>query len=80
MPAALPLANISFSARADLERDVEIVVVLRLELERHVRRLEEGEAGAVVHAIEGMQRLVRRPLLVSLISKAAASGRPRKSS
>ena len=42
-------------ARTDLERDMEVVVVLRLEVERHVRRLEEGDAGAVVHSIEGMK-------------------------
>jgi hypothetical protein len=38
-----------------LERDVQVVVVLRLELERHVGRLEEREARAVVHAVEGVQ-------------------------
>src|SRR5690349_11333087 len=31
--------------------------MLLLELERHVRRLEEGEAGAVVQPVEGVQRL-----------------------
>jgi hypothetical protein len=42
--------------RLDLERDVQVEVVLRLELERHVRGLEERERGAVVHAEEDVDR------------------------
>ena len=42
-------------ALVDLERDVQIEVVLRLEVERHVRRLEEREKGAVVHPVERVQ-------------------------
>ncbi len=40
----------------DLERDMEIEVVLRLELERHVRGFEKGEERAVVETIERVQR------------------------
>ena len=58
MPAALPLASIGSSADAlDLERDVQVVVVLRLELERHVGRLEEREVRAVVQLVERVQRV-----------------------
>jgi len=39
----------------DFQGDVQVVVVLRLELERPVGRLEEGEARAVVHAVEAVQ-------------------------
>jgi hypothetical protein len=39
----------------DLERDVQVEVVLVLELERHVGRVEEGEAGTVVELEEGME-------------------------
>jgi len=39
----------------DLQGDMQVVVVLRLELERAVGSLEEGEARAVVHAIEAVQ-------------------------
>ena len=39
----------------DFERDVQIEVMLVLELERHVGRLEEGEARAVVELEEGVQ-------------------------
>ena len=41
---------------ADLERDVQVEVVLRLELERQVGGLEEGQVRAVVEAVEGVQR------------------------
>ena len=41
----------------DLKRDVQVEVVLLLELERPVRRLEEGEEGAVGHLVEGVQHL-----------------------
>jgi hypothetical protein len=47
----------------DLERDMQVEVVLVLELERHVRGLEEREARAIVHAIEGVQRLGLAPAL-----------------
>src|SRR5262249_30203968 len=40
----------------DAERDVEVERVLALEVERPARHLEEGEAGAVVHLEEGVQR------------------------
>jgi hypothetical protein len=40
----------------DLEGDVQVEVVLRLELERQVAGLEEGEVRAVVEAVEGVQR------------------------
>jgi hypothetical protein len=39
----------------DLQGNVQVVVVLRLEVERAVGRLEESEARAVVHAIEAVQ-------------------------
>src|SRR4051794_33324177 len=38
------------------ERDVEVERVLALEVERLARHLEEGEAGAIVHLEEGVQR------------------------
>jgi len=37
--------------------DVEVIVVLRLEVEGAVGSLEEGEARAVVHAIEAVQHV-----------------------
>src|SRR6185312_7490719 len=37
------------------QRDMQVEVVLLLELERHGRGLEEGEARAVVELIESMQ-------------------------
>src|ERR671928_218329 len=40
----------------DAERDVEVERVLALEVERLARHLEEGEAGAIVHLEEGVQR------------------------
>src|SRR3954468_10501657 len=40
----------------DTERDVEVERVLALEVERLARHLEEGEAGAIVHLEEGVQR------------------------
>ena len=40
----------------DAERDVEVQRVLALEVERRARHFEEGEAGAIVHLEEGMQR------------------------
>ena len=40
----------------DPERDVQIQRVLALEVERRTGHLEEGEAGAVVHLEEGMER------------------------
>ena len=64
----------------DLERDVEIEVVLRLELERHVRGFEKGQERAIVQAIEGVQCGGLRPLFVSRISSVPESGSPRKSS
>ena len=36
-------------------RDVQVEVVLLLEVERQVRRLEERQAGPVVHLVEGVQ-------------------------
>src|SRR5438105_2461062 len=39
----------------DAERDVQVEIVLPLELERPVRDLEEGEAGAVIHRKEGVE-------------------------
>src|SRR5271165_6910346 len=53
-------------ARADFERNVEVVVVLPLEIERHVRRLEEGNARAVVHSVEGVKR-PGRPSRIRLV-------------
>ena len=53
----------------DLERDVQVEVVLLLELERHVGRLEEGEARAVVELEEGVQH--------ARAGLAAGLGRPR---
>ena len=47
----------------DLECDVEIEVVLRLELERPAGRLEERHARAVAHLEEGMQDVGRSPRL-----------------
>ena len=44
-----------------LERDVQVEVVLLLELERHVRRLEEGQEAAVVQPVEGVQVLAVAP-------------------
>ena len=44
----------------DLERDVQVEVVLLLELERHVGRLEEREARAVVDPIERVQHVRSR--------------------
>src|SRR4051812_26244083 len=40
----------------DAERDVEVERVLALEVERLAWHLEEGEAGAIVHLEEGVQR------------------------
>src|SRR3954453_2578121 len=40
----------------DAERDVEVERVLALKVERLAWYLEEGEAGAIVHLEEGMQR------------------------
>src|SRR5262245_60209729 len=56
--AALRLAfgeHLVQRVRLDLERDMQVEIVLVLELERHVGRLEEGEAGTVVELEEGMQ-------------------------
>jgi len=44
---------------AHLERDVKIVIMLRLEIEGHVWRFEEGETGAVVHTVEAVQNMSR---------------------
>src|SRR5258706_230235 len=41
----------------DFQSDVQIVVVLLLERERPVGRLEEREARAVVHAVEAVQHI-----------------------
>ena len=80
-PRALPFASISAEPRLlDLERDVQVEVVLRLELEGHVRRLEERQVRTVVEPVEGVQHRVGRPVLVSRISRLPDSGRPRKSS
>ena len=40
-----------------LQRDVQIEFVLRFEVERHVRRLEERQVRMIVQLVEGMQRL-----------------------
>ncbi|HSG74769.1 MAG TPA: hypothetical protein VLA30_01370 [Burkholderiales bacterium] len=42
-------------AARHLERDVQVEVVLVLELEGHVGRLEEGEVRAVVEPVERVQ-------------------------
>ena len=47
----------------DLQRDVQVVVVLRLELERLVGHLEEREVRAVVEPIKRVQRLCGAPRL-----------------
>src|SRR5262249_42863272 len=55
-----PLALVVHPAqvgRAHLDGDVEVVVVLLLELERHVGRLEEREARPVVHGVERVERV-----------------------
>src|SRR5438105_2270674 len=39
----------------DAERDVQVEIVLPLEVERPVRDLEKGEAGAVIHRKEGVE-------------------------
>ena len=44
-----------------LQRDVQIVVRLLLELERLVGRLEEREVGAVIEPVEGVQGLRGAP-------------------
>ena len=44
----------------DLQRDVQVEVVLGLELERHAGHFEEGEEGAVVHLEEGVKRAAIR--------------------
>src|SRR5271166_365082 len=44
---------------AHFQRDVQVVIVLRLELEGHVGRFEEGKAGAVVHTVEAVQNTSR---------------------
>src|SRR6185295_15655239 len=46
-----------------LERDVQVVVCLRLELEGLTRGFEEGEVRAVIEPIEGVQSLGRSPRL-----------------
>jgi hypothetical protein len=61
--------------RRDFERDVQVEIVLLLEFERAVGRLEEGEVGAVVELVERVQGMGRPAALVSLISKVWASGR-----
>ncbi len=65
---------------ADFQRDVQVEVVLRLELEGHVERLEESQVRTIVEPVEGVQLRVARPVLLSPISSVPTSGRPRKSS
>jgi hypothetical protein len=64
----------------DLEGDVQVEVVLRLEFERQVVGLEEGEVRAVVEPKEGVQRVRVAAVLVRPISIVWTRGRPRKSS
>ena len=44
---------------------MQVEVVLPLEVEVHIRRLEKGDAGAIVHAVEGVQD-ARRPARLRL--------------
>jgi hypothetical protein len=81
MPRALPLAIIASStARVDLERDVQVEVVLLLEVERHVRRLEEREEASRRRADRRCAAPASRAGLGLADLERAASGRPRKSS
>src|SRR5262249_14753060 len=61
--ALAPVVHLAQRMRADLERDVEVVVVLLLDVERPVGRLEEGEAGAVVEGVEGVEHVRRAAAL-----------------
>jgi len=43
--------------RIDLQRNMQVIVVLGLELERRVGRFEKRQLGAISQAVEGMQGL-----------------------
>jgi hypothetical protein len=69
-PSAFPLGEhpVEVVGR-DLQGDVEVEIVLVLEGERHVRRLEEGEAGAVVELEErcAARRSARGPTRLGFV-------------
>jgi len=57
------------------ERNVQVIVVLLLELEGHVRRLEERQIGAVAQLVEGVQHLrLARDYEIAVVDAARGFG------